>query len=243
MAKHIHVHYHDRKSGDSAPPNEDALREIEEALSKATSESHLRELLARVPGLSASEVRHAVASYKNKKTGDATNHLGEKEYYTFRRWKEAVKAAYPNARFEGDQDMCNAVPGGEWDGEKGVVYAKKTSDELYKGFTIIGKPFAAGGPKYAIKRTGSQIEEEGLFDSVAAARSEIDKLTKKTGDAVEFKPMDNQLLQKINQSLTQASRDAETLVANNRDVEARGAAQRLESLIDEARNFCFQLRR
>lgn len=140
MAKHIHVHYHDRKSGDSAPHNEDALREIEEALSKATSESHLRELLARVPGLSASEVRHAVASYKNKKTGDATNHLGEKEYYTFRRWKEAVKAAYPNARFEGDQDMCNAVPGGEWDGEKGVVYAKKTGDASYNQQLLIDLP-------------------------------------------------------------------------------------------------------
>lgn len=56
---------------------------------------------------------------------DESNHLGEKTYNTYEKWKAAVKAAYPNARFEGNREAANAVPGGEWDGEVGVVYGKK----------------------------------------------------------------------------------------------------------------------
>lgn len=190
MAKHFHIHV-GGKAKDANPdgtisPDEDRReadlgRKVITAVVEFKREAYDIGGSFRGPGI-WSRVKRLLAR-------DASNHLGEKEYYTFRRWKEAIKAAYPNARFEGNEEMCNAVPGGDWDGEKGCVYAKRTDD------------------------------------------------------AVEFKPMDNQLLQKINQALTQASRDAETLVANNREGDARGMAQRLESLIDEARNYCFSLRR
>ena len=51
------------------------------------------------------------------------NNLGEKEYRTYAGWKRACKEIAPNVRFEGDKDICNALPGiGEWDGEKGCLY-------------------------------------------------------------------------------------------------------------------------
>lgn len=62
---------------------------------------------------------------------DASNHMGEKEYTNFNAWKTACRSANKAVRFEGDIDICNALPGvGEWDGEKGVVYAQRTGDGL-----------------------------------------------------------------------------------------------------------------
>ena len=58
-------------------------------------------------------------------TEDATNHMGETEYSSYERWKQACRAANPSVRFEGSKDICNALPGvGEWDGVVGVVYKK-----------------------------------------------------------------------------------------------------------------------
>jgi len=62
---------------------------------------------------------------------DATNHLGEKTYRTYAAWRAACKVANPSVRFEGDSEICHALPNvGEWDGETGVVYAQKAKDAL-----------------------------------------------------------------------------------------------------------------
>lgn len=77
----------------------------------------------------------------SSKAKDASNHLGEKEYYTYRRWKEACKAANVAVQFEGNEEICQAKPGvGEWDGEKGVVYAKKTGDASYNQRLLMELP-------------------------------------------------------------------------------------------------------
>lgn len=55
----------------------------------------------------------------------STNHLGEKEYRTYKAWMEACKKENPNATFDGNKDICAAVPNvGEWDGEVGIIYKK-----------------------------------------------------------------------------------------------------------------------
>lgn len=79
-----------------------------------------------------------------KKTGlgrvvtEAKNEEGDSEYTTFAGWKRACKKAHPDVWFDGDIDIANAMVGpkpykrgetkgvGEWDGEKGSVYACKT---------------------------------------------------------------------------------------------------------------------
>ena len=62
------------------------------------------------------------------------NQHGERMQYTYAGWKRAVKAKHPDAWFDGDKEICNAMVGpnpyvryktkgvGEWDGEKGSVY-------------------------------------------------------------------------------------------------------------------------
>lgn len=143
MAKHIHIHVGSkakdsewksallRKPGSTRRGFWNGSKFVETMENAETKPGYNAE---RLKSLNAQvEVNGQVVAGERviTKSEDASNHLGEKEYYTFRRWKEAVKAAYPNARFEGDQDMCNAVPGGDWDGEKGVVYAKRTGDARY----------------------------------------------------------------------------------------------------------------
>lgn len=64
----------------------------------------------------------------NRLTGDALNHLGEREYQTYSAWRAAAKAAGAT-RFEGDKDIASAVGAdgkhvGEWGGDKGSIYTK-----------------------------------------------------------------------------------------------------------------------
>ncbi len=53
---------------------------------------------------------------------------------TYHGWKAAVRKKYPEAKFEGNKDICQAFNGrfgvGEWDGAKGELYRPK-SDENF----------------------------------------------------------------------------------------------------------------
>lgn len=81
--------------------------------------------------------RYRIDYDKNKAIMEAKNHMGEAEQTTYAGWKRAVKAAFPDAWFEGDKEIGNAFIGakpfakgktvgvGEWDGEKGSVYKKE----------------------------------------------------------------------------------------------------------------------
>lgn len=68
--------------------------------------------------------------------GEATNHLGDKEYSTYASWKRAIKAAHPTATFRGDKEIGAAVVDGkdvgEWDGEVGCVYSTKQLHEVHE---------------------------------------------------------------------------------------------------------------
>lgn len=76
--------------------------------------------------------KHIHVYVHDRKAKDATNHLGEKEYSSYESWKRACREANASVTFEGNKEICNAKPGvGEWDGEKGSVYAKKTGDAGY----------------------------------------------------------------------------------------------------------------
>lgn len=170
MAKHIHIHV--GKTKDASPSMEKAratvvaqelqsiLRGKLGALADDAEDAGIRKAANGAYDNVSDAVRLLSSAQPGRDSKDATNHLGEKEYYTYRRWKEAVKAAYPNARFEGDQDMCNAVPGGEWDGEKGVVYAKKTGDAKYtaRELTATAEKSAFNeGYRAKVTRSGSLV--------------------------------------------------------------------------------------
>lgn len=55
------------------------------------------------------------------------------ERTTFHGWKSLCRRNYPNCYFEGNKDICQAFVGpkgvGEWDGAKGIVYAKEESNK------------------------------------------------------------------------------------------------------------------
>ena len=63
------------------------------------------------------------------KVKDATNYNGEKVFQTYEAWKRACKQIDPNVKFEGDRDICQAGKVGEWDGDKGIIYNTKDSDQ------------------------------------------------------------------------------------------------------------------
>lgn len=74
------------------------------------------------------------------------NHLGEKEYNTYRGWVVAVKKVDPNAKFSGDKDIGAAVGAdgkhiGEWDGAVGSVIVKPESEEKVIIKPQHGKPW------------------------------------------------------------------------------------------------------
>ena len=66
---------------------------------------------------------------------ETKNHMGETEYSSWSSWRAAVKKHFPDFWIDGDKEIANAMIGpkpfkkgetksvGEWDGEKGVIYA------------------------------------------------------------------------------------------------------------------------
>lgn len=86
-------------------------------------------------------------SYKDKHTAakpvaEGKNHLGDREYQSYKSWKAAIKKAYPNATFRGDIDIGGAqIDGkdvGEWGGDVGSVYAsklKEAEDKEYSSYS------------------------------------------------------------------------------------------------------------
>lgn len=306
-AKHIHVYLGKQNKARDVLTSSEAS-ELERAQEEASQISKKIDSIVQSGGrvtpsdplsVKLGHLRGRISVLKRKQQAkDATNHLGEREYYTYKRWKEACRAANPSVRFEGDEDICNALPGvGEWDGVKGSIYNKKTGDADFPTFiTYQGKQYAKTGKTGTNNKSGNataeyryhpesgKADERVWFDpktkvitedarSVAEINKEIAeiermidkvknerrpvpshledlieelakerKAAQKSKDA-EFKPMDKTLLQKINQSLTQAARDAETLMANVKaDTFLANKAQGLASLIDAARNRCFDLR-
>jgi hypothetical protein len=63
---------------------------------------------------------------RNKAKGyfpNPLNHLGEKTYQTYSAWRAACKKVNPAVVFQGDKDICEALPGvGHWDGDTGNLY-------------------------------------------------------------------------------------------------------------------------
>lgn len=150
---HLHIHLpailKPRKTSDSAMgPSLDYTRYMEEAQRAKTPEARQdaqRKADAAKRDWMAAASKGSSLMYRGKVVAvkDATNHMGEKEYYSYNGWKVACKAANPSARFEGDKEICNALPGvGEWDGEKGVVY-KHTKDTKVKNSALTDKARAA----------------------------------------------------------------------------------------------------
>jgi hypothetical protein len=68
---------------------------------------------------------------RNHNGGDmARNHLGERTFETYEGWRKACKKVNPSVRFEGDRDICQALPGvGEWDGVSGCIYSSADKGE------------------------------------------------------------------------------------------------------------------
>lgn len=56
------------------------------------------------------------------------NSMGEREYQSFGTWRKAIMAEFPGVTFDGNKDIAQALfygtGVGEWDGERGVIYAK-----------------------------------------------------------------------------------------------------------------------
>ena len=154
--KHIHVHYHDANPDGTISPDEDRReadlgRKVISAVAEFKREAYDIGGSFRGPGI--------WSRIKRLLTRDAKNHLGETEYETYKKWKEACRRANPSVRFEGDEDICQAKPGvGEWDGVVGVVYKQKTGDD--------------GGFSPEIKQRLAEINQ----DLTAAARK-LDSLT------------------------------------------------------------------
>lgn len=102
---------------------------------KLTSQELAKAIIAgKIPAIHAlgDPVANRIVQAHTSK--DATNHLGEREYYNWQSWRAAVKAA-GSTRIDGDTDIATALNAqgkgvGEWDGEKGVVYAQRTGDGL-----------------------------------------------------------------------------------------------------------------
>lgn len=54
--------------------------------------------------------------------------LKERTFQTFQAWKTACKKDPRFTRFDGNREICDCARVGEWDGEKGVIYATRRTD-------------------------------------------------------------------------------------------------------------------
>lgn len=66
---------------------------------------------------------------QKEKVEEGKNHMGERSFQTYGAWMAAVKKIKPDAKFDGDKDICCAPGVGEWDGETGSIYDKKKKVE------------------------------------------------------------------------------------------------------------------
>jgi hypothetical protein len=87
---------------------------------------------------------------------EAKNHMGERSFTTYEGWRRAIKKEYPDAWFDGDKDIANAMIGtkpykagetnqvGEWDGAEGSIHNFKTTNEAKNGPKIKPQKLAPG---------------------------------------------------------------------------------------------------
>ena len=89
---------------------------------------------------------------------EALSPSGERSFQTYQAWKAAVKKINPNAKFDGDKDICTAPGVGEWDGERGVIYKQKTTVSEFVESTknMTASEFA----KHMIEECGCNVDEE-----------------------------------------------------------------------------------
>lgn len=96
------------------------------AAAKSTFESAMKRANDPSARAEAKENYEATKKSIESETGDALNHLGEREYQTYAAWRSAARAAGAT-RFEGDADIANAFNAagksvGEWGGDVGSIY-------------------------------------------------------------------------------------------------------------------------
>lgn len=78
-----------------------------------------------------------------------------------------------------DDLLSTIAPDKKPEDDSDVNEEQVNEGQVYKGYTISGKPFHPDGPRYTIKQTGSQVEEDGYYVSVDAAKKAIDKKASK----------------------------------------------------------------
>lgn len=120
---------------------------------------------------------------------EGKNHLGEPEQTTFAGWKRACRKVNPDVWFEGDKDIAQALVGpkpykhgetksiGEWDGEKGSVYAHAKKVDEAKGPKLKPQKFEPGW--YVLD--ADNVPFHGPFKSDKEAGKELTKLSGRRG--------------------------------------------------------------
>lgn len=107
-----------------------------------------------------------------KQVKDAKNFMGERTFQTYEAWKRACKQIDPNVKFDGDKDICQAGKIGEWDGDKGIIYNTKDSDQDFytvkdskptakdkalKALDSLKKSIIRNNPSFDSKKTKDKI--------------------------------------------------------------------------------------
>ena len=109
-------------------------------------------------------------------TNEALDHNGDRVFQTYAAWKRAVKAINPNAEFYGDKDIGGAKGIGEWDGDKGLIFAsslrKKWADEKLTESILIelSKTTLTSYIKKAVKSTKDLVDKGDMIKSVDRAK-------------------------------------------------------------------------
>ena len=103
-----------------------------------------------------------------REAGGSKNHMGERCFKTYEAWKRAVKAIDPDAKFDGDKDICFAGKIGEWDGVEGCIYGsykKEASKRKSQRDLKLGDEISIG-TDFGDTISGTVIElpdEDGVF--------------------------------------------------------------------------------
>jgi len=124
-----------------------------------------------------------------RKTKDATNHMGERQFDTYEAWKRAVKQIDPNVRFDGNKDICQGGNVGEWDGAHGIIYSKdSTKDTLTKESYL--KKYNELWVK--VRESKNREDKEKILEDIEALRKQYqeegyNKLINKFKDTKDIK--------------------------------------------------------